>query len=207
MLLFRRSDQEASKQASKMEIEEDRWSVAQDTEFKWWTKQNLKDTERELKSVFRYFFGLKFDAFADKTVLDVGAGPVGFVSFISGKKKIAIEPLKNRFEEIFELPKYVEYVATRSEDMALENDSIDVILCFNVLSHTQDPEKVLQEIDRVLKCDGGIFYFGMKFDSHDTLHPHIFSREEMKKLIEKYFVIDKVIDKYGLWGVICTQKK
>jgi len=36
-------------------------------------------------------------------------------------------------------------------------DSFDIVTCWDVLEHVQDPERVLREINRVLKSQGRLF--------------------------------------------------
>lgn len=139
------------------------------------------------------------------TVVELGSGPMGYTSIISADKKIAIEPLTDRFRELFALPEDVEYMKGKGEDIPLPDSYADVVFCSNVLAHVQYPEKVLQEIKRILKS-GGVMYFSIYFDAESTLHPFNFTRKAAKELLEKYYNIERTIDKWYKWGAICRKQ-
>lgn len=109
-----------------------------------------------------------------RRALEVGIGPfgIGFLAIHLADHIDAIdglEPLPRlelQFQDqsltryIHDIQKRVNYVVSAAEVMPFESNTYDLVACINVLDHTQDPERILREIDRVLK-PGGLFVFGM----------------------------------------------
>ena len=48
----------------------------------------------------------------------------------------------------------LKYSVGRGEQIPLANESVDVVVCVDVLEHVEDLEKVIQEVRRVLKPNG-----------------------------------------------------
>ena len=177
--------------------------MAQSAELKYWEAQNLKGIGRQLSFILRFFFRLPLDIFKEQTVLEVGTGPVGFLSLIKARKKYGIEPLKEAFENIFPLPEDVEWISNKGEEIPLKDNSVDTVLCFNVIpAHVEDVDKCLSEIRRVL-VKKGTLVFGMKDDVKDQFHKHIYSRAQMKLKMQEYFDVVKEVDKYRMYGMFC----
>ena len=177
------------------------WDQQQTAELGYWKSQNLKAIRRQLSFILRYFFRLPFSYFEPYTVLEVGTGPVGFVSLFKAKTKYGVEPLLKEFDKIFELPKDVKFFGCKAEHIPIKDDVVDIVLCFNVIpTHVDNTDKCLKEIYRVMKS-GGLFIFGMKDDKEDQFHRHVLSRTVMQEKIASYFTIIRTIDKYRMFGV------
>ena len=82
-------------------------------------------------------------------VLDFGAGNVPYRSLFEGARYIAADVEQNYAGDIDliigELP------------LALDDDSIDLILCIYVLEHIKDYAKILTEFRRILRPGGRLF--------------------------------------------------
>jgi ubiquinone/menaquinone biosynthesis C-methylase UbiE len=58
-----------------------------------------------------------------------------------------------------------------AEDLPIEDDSVDLISCLEVIEHVQDPDKVLSEMHRVLRKEGMAV---ITFPSYDAISgPHL----------------------------------
>lgn len=93
--------------------------------------------------------------------LDLGCG-IGFFSNIIAQKfskVIAIDPDKKSIEKAKNIygKKNIEFTQSPSENLSLQTDSIDFLLCSEVLEHVDDLEKTLQETKRVCKNDSRFF--------------------------------------------------
>jgi SAM-dependent methyltransferase len=81
----------------------------------------------------------------DLVVLDIGSGAGYYRDLIVGHNNnyIAVDPYSESSD-----------VNAPADNLPFENDSADVILCFDVLQHLDDPELALHEFKRVLKKSG-----------------------------------------------------
>lgn len=97
--------------------------------------------------------------FEEKRILEIGCGPKGMIHYISGKKKVGIDPLIEEYKRLNILEDgEVKHVIGIGEELKFERESFDIIICFNVLDRSQVPEKVCQEMFRVVKKDGKIIF-------------------------------------------------
>jgi SAM-dependent methyltransferase len=109
--------------------------------------------------------------------LEVGVGPLGLG--ISGflpeiRFRFALDPLPPALLKFSgELPitsseklraylrhegSEVRYVVARGEEIPIRSESMDLVICRNVLDHASRPDSILREIHRVLKPNGTFFF-------------------------------------------------
>ena len=110
------------------------------------------------------YFSQQIDSWDNQTVLDLGCGG-GFMSEAlarEGASVIGVDPCSAAIESArrhahsVNLP--INYRVGSGEEIPLENDSVDFVVCVDVLEHISNLDKALSEIRRVLK-PGGIFFF------------------------------------------------
>jgi len=101
------------------------------------------------------------------SILEIGAGQ-GWAScivknlfneskaYISDLSSDAIRSV-NKWENIFNV-KIDNSFACRSHEIPLEDNSIDLVFCFQAAHHFTDHEKTLKEINRILKSGGVCLY-------------------------------------------------
>lgn len=189
-----------------MEIPEETWNAAQGAEYNYWIRRGTRGLDKDGRDRLLYFYEIPL-SFNGKIVVEVGCGPGNFLRVITAKERIGIEPLLDKFSEIFNMSSSeIQFIKGKGESIPLPDDKADVVFCSNVLNHVQYPEMCLKEIRRIMKNDG-ILYFDTHFDYQSVLHPHVFTREGIRELLEKYFNIERVIDKEFKWGAICRWKK
>lgn len=157
---------------------------------------NSEQFRKEVTSLFEYF-GFSPDHFADKTIVDIGAGSHLITSFFRDAKIIAIDPLANRY--LKEIPScglrkahkiYSCPAETRIEDL---KSAADFAISINVLDHAYEFDTIIDNIYFYLKPGATAF---LSFDCHDyitVLHPTNLSVERSKKTFESAgFSITKV---------------
>lgn len=189
-----------------MEIPEDTWNAAQNAEYNYWVRRGIRGLDKDARDRLLYFYEISL-SFDGKVIVEVGCGLGNFLRVITAKERIGVEPLLDRFSEIFnmDVPE-IQFIKGKGEKIPLPDNKADIVFCSNVLNHTRYPEMCLKEIRRIMKPDA-ILYFDIKFDYQTVLHPHVFNRDSIKELLEKYFEIERTIDKEVKWGAVCKWKK
>ena len=133
-------------------------------------------------------------------VLEIGSGPIGIVSFLEWGQRYAIDPLEDFYKESPTLTTLrkpgVIYMNGTGEHLPYPESFFSLLIIDNVIDHTHSPEKVLQEINRVLE-NKGLLYMAVNVRTpwgtmiHKLLaalhvdkgHPHSFSKELIRGLV------------------------
>ena len=92
-------------------------------------------------------------------VLEVGSGAHGLIFGFGNKTRVGVDPLAAEYKRIF--PKWQSGAATAAaigEELPFADGSFDIVLSDNVIDHAEQPLKIIDEIVRVMK-PGGILYF------------------------------------------------
>ncbi len=157
---------------------------------KWW-KENAN-----LHSLY-YFNKPRFEFFDNSVpnwqrlkALDVGSGG-GFTCEFMAKRGVIVSGVDPSLNSIQIAQKHaiesglkIDYRHGFAEDLPYEENSFDIVTCVDVLEHVADLNKVISEINRVLKPNG-LFFF-------DTINRTLKSRAIMIWLLEN---ITKDIDR------------
>jgi len=152
----------------------------------WWTSDRylLKGLRALVKPRMKWF-GQMGAAWPGQRVLDLGCGG-GFMAEAmaeEGADVIGVDPalpaLKAAREHAAERNLHITYDAGRGEAIPLPNDSVDRVVCVDVLEHVDDVARCCREIARVLK-PGGLFLF-------DTINRTTLARWVVIGLYERVF--------------------
>jgi len=138
------------------------------------------------------FLGKPLDAWKDSVVVEFGPGPAGFVEYIEAREKHGVEPLIDKYRTDYpHLQKSeVIYHAVAAEHVpAIPDNHADLVICFNMLDHTIDPDHVMKELYRIAKPNAEFLFqvnlYRHKSEilsrppEHAALHPHCFLLDEM----------------------------
>ena len=143
------------------------WETAQTWERHWWGLVWDKHWDEEIRKQKTYFRLIDFPDnadFGDKTVLDVGCGPVSMLQrskhgFSRGVDPLAVsEETLNRYRE-----HGIEFLNIKAEEMPApgyestpstagalwERRTFDEVWFYNLLQHTEDPHEIVR---RVVAC-------------------------------------------------------
>lgn len=94
--------------------------------------------------------------FADKVVVEVGPGPLGFPDACPARVSVGVDPLAERYAESGLLlhPSPAIYLTADAESMPLLSSSVDVVLARDTLDYVDDPKQALRELRRILRPGG-----------------------------------------------------
>ena len=100
----------------------------------------------------------------DSKILEVGSGAHGLIFFFGDEQRIGVDPLADHYRDLF--PAWqgkAETIAAFGERLPFEDGRFDLVLSDNVVDHAESPRRIVEEMVRVLK-PGGLLYF--------TVHVH-----------------------------------
>ena len=100
---------------------------------------------------------------SEARVLEVGSGAHGLIFYFEAADRVGVDPLADHYRALF--PAWqgmARTVAAFGEDLPFENASFDIVMCDNVVDHAESPRRIVEEIGRVLK-PGGLLYFTVNF--------------------------------------------
>lgn len=159
-----------------MELDKKFWDNAQEQEAITWNRDNAGERKEKIEREFIRYpklikdLNLPYLDLTDKTVVEIGAGPISVLTCLRAAKKIAVEPLWPKYAEYFELAKDIEWHNSVGEHTGLEYGIHDVVLIINALDHMCDPAAVIAEALNLLKPSG---YLGVITCIDNALHnPH-----------------------------------
>ena len=95
----------------------------------------------------------------DARILEVGCGSMGLIFYFGAPDGVGVDPLADHYRQLF--PAWysrARTVAASGESLPFDPASFDIVLCDNVVDHAEDPRRIVEEICRVLK-PGGLLYF------------------------------------------------
>jgi hypothetical protein len=173
-------------------IDVDRWvEVAQEGELDWHKKPNVRATPDWDTGNAKMWAGWGFDPseWANKLVLDVGAGSRLRTLYFKGARIAAIEPLGERYADEVQwqdIDKADEVYCVPAETLVPELvGRADLIVSINALDHGYDFEQSIVNIRRYAKPDATVF---LSFDLHDVpdhMHPLVISDELARQIFER----------------------
>jgi glycosyltransferase involved in cell wall biosynthesis len=178
-----------------MEVTDQRWTLAQRHERAYWQAIKAKGYKGLTGAEFEawhpivqlwslHYLDHSFDWYLDKTVVEIGCGPLGVVSGLRARRKIGVDPLLPAYRDLWGLEAHnCEYLADQGEKISLPDCTADVVICLNVLDHVQSPAAVLMEIRRILKEDGELFVSLDLEGQDEQCHPQSLDLEGVARLL------------------------
>lgn len=159
------------------------------------------DKVREYWREYRYFDDiLRIVQPGNNTrILDVGCGISTVLHFLPGHR-FGIDPLAEEYKRIYRYPEGIDVRQGFGEAIPFPDEAFDAVFCSNVLDHTSDPPRVVEEIRRVLRPAGYLVLTVEIFPGareRDLSHPHAFTREQVTELLRGSF--DILFSKESPW--------
>ncbi len=197
-------------------METSRWEQAQENELAIWhrTVSDVADVLAEVAEAAALFsFGRNNGLASGSSVLELGIGPmgIGWAAFASASRAVGVDPLPqlnictgnaNVDQFVVDLQRRSEFIqADATLRLPLEDNSFDLVVCDNVVDHTQDPRAILAEARRLARQDGRLLFGVNVFsavgilkwrqvtrrirpqDPNVLCHPHSFLEGDVQKLL------------------------
>jgi SAM-dependent methyltransferase len=85
------------------------------------------------------------------------------------------------------------------------DDSFDLVVCFEVIEHVEDPEQVLDELRRVLRPDGILLLSSpnrVRYVPGNPHHRHEYTRPELKEALNGRFESVRIISQHVMLGSV-----
>lgn len=125
--------------------------------------------------------------------LDVGGGQTTPLRWVDGDA-VVVDPLASHYATGGALPNDgVRYLIGEGEDLPLESNGFDVVVCTNCIDHTARPNAVMQEIRRVLR-EGGWLWLTCEVHPIDhprnAGHPHAMSAQDIRALVDPFDIVE-----------------
>lgn len=148
-----------------------------------WLKEKVDHFDKEKELFIKLF---EFFSLPDKgRLLEVGCGTGKIRIFLPiGIEYTGIDPLSGKVS-VFNCQYGL------AEEIPFEKECFDMVLIYDMLGHTYNPIKVMQEVYRVLKL-GGRLYFSDEMERDRQDHLFVFEKDTILELLEQQgFKVEK----------------
>lgn len=180
------------------------WEDTQNHELDFWINDNFNCANtfvEDRKQFDIYSHRLKLNQthykidLEGKSVIDIGSGPSSILLKSQNySKAFAVDPLMDRFPAWVKL-RYLENgikpIAASGEDVQLEQ--VDMVLCYNVLQHTIDPERVINNMKKLGKQ---IHIFEWIDIPTDDKHIHVLRKDLLDKWLGSEGIAETLNEPY-----------
>jgi len=189
-----------------------RWQASQKLSLQAWAKKDLAvEREQIERSVLPLLQRYAREFPEDGAVLEIGCGPVCITHLLPQQHKTYLDPMADDFRRMFpgEMPEEGEYLAMAAERIPKPAASYDLIICLNMISHTLNPELVMNEIERLLKPGGKLIlairthsqiearlhYLAIRLFPYlcSKTRPYYYTRTGIRRTLQRHFNIEDEI--------------
>jgi len=148
----------------------------------------------------------------DTKVVDIGCGNGHILAGIRSFKTTGLDISYNQCKHV--LGYKISSVQADAQATPFKNDSFDVAICTDLFEHVPDEKKLIDEIDRVLRYDGILFFacpLGQDLSYYDSpeyekKYRYIHLRSVSRELLTKRFSNFKLLNETMITSHMAKQK-
>lgn len=163
----------------------------------------------EAEHIARYTWAASFCS--GRRVLDAGCG-TGYGSELINSAGASEVVAVDRSETAVELTRAAVSSGVRCQigdvaNLEFADDSFDAVVCFEVIEHVDDPDRVLDEFARVLRPDGLLIVSSPNRDRYVPGNPHHvreLTRAEMQVMLDARFPSARIISQHVMLASAIT---
>jgi SAM-dependent methyltransferase len=165
----------------------------------------MHGTLLEAEHLARYWWASRF--VSDKRVLDAGCGTAYGTEILAragASEVVGVDIDPGIVEAARERGGVdVSFEVADARDLPFANDAFDVVVCFEVIEHVEDPESILDELRRVLRPDGFAAVSSPNRDVYppgNPHHKHEFLPDELARALESRFKHVRLVRQHDWLG-------
>lgn len=146
----------------------------------------------EAEHLVRYFWAAQLAR--GRRVLDAGCGTAYGTRMLAeagAASVVGVDRAASVLDEVrAQCPANVELVDGDLRALPLDDRSFDLVVCFEVIEHLEDPDAALRELERVVSSDGLVLISSPNRDVYEPGNPHHlheYTPGELREALERYF--------------------
>ena len=146
----------------------------------------------EAEHLVRYWWASRLAR--GRTVLDAGCGTAYGTRMLADAGAVSVTGVDIAASVLDAaapgVPDHVELVPGDVRALPLRDRSFDLVVCFEVIEHLEDPDRALHELARVAKPEGVVLVSSPNRDVYEPGNPHHvheYTPAELRDALERYF--------------------
>ena len=148
-------------------------------ELAYWTQAKAREgalDRSHYEPTYTTVLGLDRTFYEGKRILDAGCGPRGSLEWATmAAERVGLDPLARAYQRLGVSRHAMRYINAPVERMPIDDARFDVVCCFNMLGHVDDPDRAISEMTRVLAPGGHLLLVTDLNHPTSVTEPHAFS--------------------------------
>lgn len=146
----------------------------------------------EAEHLVRYLVAARFAVGGD--IIDIGCGTgwgTALLAKASARRCVGIDQDESAIAQAREMyPEVAEFTVGDAQELALPSSAFDVVVCLETIEHVTDPDRVLDEVRRVLRPNGLLVISSPNPEVYPPGNPHHvreFRPQELQSALRRRF--------------------